>query len=64
MGFFIYDRNGDKVRYANKYKEAQFLLTHVQGGRIAKIRQTKMPNASKKKFAVRDLRYKKYISIT
>ncbi|MBQ2176109.1 MAG: hypothetical protein II453_13975 [Alphaproteobacteria bacterium] len=63
MGFIICNKDGEKVRYANSKKEADLMLKFVKGGRIVNLKQTKAPNASKKRFIINDLRYRKYVSI-
>lgn len=61
--YVICNKDGEKVRFANTQKEADILVKYIKGGCVKSLSQTKLPKASKKRFVINDLRYRKYVSI-
>lgn len=64
--YIIYDSYGDKIGYADNIADAEDIKGKYKNGKIAKIsriKQVNLPKASKKKFIINDLRYRKYVSI-
>lgn len=64
MGYAIYNADGERVRFYPDIETARAVCRYIKNGYIRKlVALDGLPRASKKRFAIYDLRHKKYVSI-